>query len=186
MTSPKPRRGNTAKLDAIKAKALLRDTKALKMRVEEFASFDAIGEALGYGGRAGAHRAVKRRLKDIRDKCSEAAEEVRQMELDRLDLAMAAVMPKVLSGDLLALDRLLRVQDRRSSYLGLDVPKQLHVELARNMDAFFERVRGVVPPDVFELLIAAAAGLNGQAEAGGDPGAEAGEVGGRGEGSGDP
>lgn len=50
---------------------------------------------------------------------------VKALELARLDVATRALMPLVEAGDLDAMDRLVKVQARRSKYLGLDVPAQI-------------------------------------------------------------
>lgn len=46
----------------------------------------------------------------------------RSIELEKLQGLEHAVMPKALAGDLPAVDRALRVQERRSRLLGLDAP----------------------------------------------------------------
>lgn len=51
--------------------------------------------------------------------------EQRQVELQRLDVALQAVWEKVLAGDLFAIDRYLKIAERRSKLLGLDAPTKL-------------------------------------------------------------
>jgi hypothetical protein len=70
-----------------------------------------------------AHKAVADYLEQTRAVSREAAEEVRRLELDRLDRVLAVVGPMAEGGDLQAVDRLLRIQERRASLLGLDAPK---------------------------------------------------------------
>jgi len=45
-----------------------------------------------------------------------------QLELDRLDAAMKAIWPQVQGGNLLAIDRMDKLQQRRAKMLGLDAP----------------------------------------------------------------
>lgn len=70
-----------------------------------------------------AHKAVADYLEQTRAVSREAAEEVRRLELDRLDRILAAIGPLAEGGDLAAVDRVLRIQERRASLLGLDAPR---------------------------------------------------------------
>jgi hypothetical protein len=81
-----------------------------------------IAEALQVSTSA-AHKAVADYLEQTRAVSREAAEEVRRLELDRLDRVLAVVGPMAEGGDLQAVDRLLRIQERRASLLGLDAPR---------------------------------------------------------------
>jgi hypothetical protein len=88
-------------------------TEMLRMGLD----LDTIAEQLGYAD----HSAIVR----IRDRvCKrhtiENLEEVRAIEIDRLDGLMQAVWPKAIKGDMWAVDRVLSIMERRSKYLGLD------------------------------------------------------------------
>lgn len=50
----------------------------------------------------------------------EPAEEVKALELERLDAMQAALWPKALRGNVTAIDRVLKIMERRAKYLGLD------------------------------------------------------------------
>lgn len=56
----------------------------------------------------------------------EAVQGIRETDLDTLMFAQRIVVAKVADGDLAAVDRLVRILERRSRYLGLDAP-QRHV-----------------------------------------------------------
>ena len=56
-----------------------------------------------------------------------AADQVISEELQRLAFAEKAIMPAVSRGDLMAIDRLLRVMERRAKLLGLDAPKRYEI-----------------------------------------------------------
>jgi hypothetical protein len=71
-----------------------------------------------------AHKLVKRGLARRMDKCEELAEEVRTLELERLDLLMRGIWKNAESGNTQAIDRVLKIMERRSSLLGLDAPKR--------------------------------------------------------------
>lgn len=151
--------GNSAKRDKRTAQTLRRDTEALRLR-EQGHTYDAIAKKLGFTQRKGAFFAVKRQLDGLRADCAEVAESVRSLELQRLDRMLVALTKKAEAGDVQAVDRVLRIMERRTAYEGLDVPKQLSVELQRNVLAVLERVKGVVPEDVFDQILLAAAGGN--------------------------
>lgn len=102
-----------------------RELKALEMR-KAGATFEQIGNALGITPQ-GAHRAVKRALRRIIEKSDEAAEEIRRLELERLDAMLLALWPQAKRGNLGAVDRILRIMERRAKLLGLDAPKAVDI-----------------------------------------------------------
>ena len=53
---------------------------------------------------------------------SEASEEIRQLELARLDDLQIGVWERALNGDVAAIDRVLAIMVRRARLLGLDPP----------------------------------------------------------------
>lgn len=97
-----------------------REGQALELRKRGF-SYDRIGEALGIS-RAGAYECVRRALEALRVDSQEKAEEVRELELSRLDRMLEIAQAAADAGELSAIDRVLRIQERRSKYLGLDAP----------------------------------------------------------------
>lgn len=56
------------------------------------------------------------------DKADGAIERARAVSLERLDVATKGIWPEVESGDVDAIDRLVKVEARRSKLLGLDAP----------------------------------------------------------------
>jgi hypothetical protein len=85
-------------------------------------TYDQIATECGVSHSA-AYKAVSTYLEQTRALTREAAEDVRRLELDRLDRVLAVVGPMAEGGDLQAVDRLLRIQERRASLLGLDAPR---------------------------------------------------------------
>lgn len=57
------------------------------------------------------------------------ADEVRTLELERLDKFLLALWDKIEQGDPIAIDRGLKIMDRRAKYLGLDAPVKQQVEV---------------------------------------------------------
>lgn len=124
-----------------------RDAKACEMK-SRGATYQQISDTLGYGSRANAHRAVKSALAAIP---IESAEELRRLQLDTLEYLAghaARVLERqhltitqsgriVVDDDgqevlddgpiLAAIDRILRIQDRKAKLMGLDAPVKTEV-----------------------------------------------------------
>lgn len=106
-----------------KASVLEREATAARMRLDG-ASYDEIASACGYASRPGAYGAVQRALaRSIK----EPADEIRKMELARLDRLHEAVWPVATANppDLAAVASVLKIMKRRAELLGLDAAKQI-------------------------------------------------------------
>lgn len=101
-----------------KIKAHERQLAALELRKAGVA-YAQIAERLGYRSSSGAHKAVSSALKAT---LREPADELRKLEVARLDAALLAIWRRVQSGDERAIDRLLGIMKRRADLLGLDTP----------------------------------------------------------------
>lgn len=95
-----------------------RRKQAVLMR-QAGATYEAIGEKLGISPQA-AHKTVDKALTKTQRETSEAADKVRQLELSRLDAMQAALWLSAVKGNHGAVDRILRIMERRARYLGLD------------------------------------------------------------------
>lgn len=98
------------------------DTEALRLRSRGM-TYQKIADSLGVT-KATAYNRVQRALIAIP---SEAVDEYRKIETERLDTMLERVMEKVTyddgkSGFLFAVDRALAIMDRRAKLLGLDKP----------------------------------------------------------------
>lgn len=143
---------NSSKRDARKLDLAVRRQQALKLRLAGV-SLESIAEKLGYAHKSNASKDIRGAIKEI---YREAAEEVRTLELERLDRIMFAVWQKAIAGDSAAIDRVLRIMDRRAQYLGLDSPKETSVEVkSDSRERIFARLQaltataagtGFVPP----------------------------------------
>lgn len=87
-------------------------------------SYQSIADALGYKTAGGAWVAVKAGLKKT---LQEPADELRTLELARLDDMLKAIASNVQAGNLTAIDRALKIQDRRAKLLGLDMPAKVEL-----------------------------------------------------------
>lgn len=90
------------------------------------ATYDQIAERVGIT-REGARGAVARALAALSDVCTEEAKEVRQLELDRLDVMLLGIWDQARRGDVQAIDRVLRIQERRAKFLSLDMPDKIQM-----------------------------------------------------------
>lgn len=96
--------------------------QALELR-KAGASFKAIGEALGGITKQAAFKLVEAGLQELNAQCAAGAEELRRLELERLD-GMELALWKQRSNPRVA-DTLLRIAERRAKLLGLDAPGKL-------------------------------------------------------------
>ena len=106
------------KRDLSKATVREHQQAALKLRLTGM-SHRAIAEALGVSDHTTIQGRIAGALKEI---IREPAEAVLKMELERLDVMLLGLWKQAAGGDLQALDRALKIQDRRAKYLGLDAP----------------------------------------------------------------
>ena len=97
-----------------------RHLQALELR-KAGATYQAIADQLGYAQAKGAYKAVTSALKAT---LKEPAEELRTLELTRLDAMLLSLWRRVQNGDERAIDRALRIMERRAKLLGLDAPKR--------------------------------------------------------------
>lgn len=93
-----------------------RRAQALELRRAGI-KYTEIARRLGYKSRAAAAQDITRALDQI---VREPGEAVLAQELDRLDAMLAGLWPDARRGEPAAVDRVLRIMDRRAKYLGLD------------------------------------------------------------------
>lgn len=101
-----------------KVRSTARSRAALDLRAQGL-SYRDIADRLGIG-RTTAHRYVTRELAYLAQECREDAEQIRTLELQRLD-ALYVIAARVASdGDLAGIDRCVKIAERRAKLLGLD------------------------------------------------------------------
>ncbi len=103
-----------------KMRARDRELQALDMR-KSGATYDQIGAALGITTQ-GAYKAIIRSLRRLNEKNAEDSSELRRLEVERLDKMLAAIWNMVIIGDQGAIDRALKISERRARLFGLDAP----------------------------------------------------------------
>ena len=103
-----------------RVQAHTRHLQALELR-KAGATYQAIADQLGYANARGAHKAVASALKAT---LREPADEVRDLEVARLDAMLLPLWRRVQQGDERAVDRALKIMERRARLLGLDAPSK--------------------------------------------------------------
>lgn len=129
---------------------------AVELR-KQGATFDQIAEQLkGYFegdaffpasyDRGSARQDVLAVLKALNAEAKEEAEELRALELARLDDLHAVYYEKAINGDGFALDRVLAIQARRARYTGIEAPNKADVTSAGQPVALVQIVNTPQPP----------------------------------------
>lgn len=115
-------RQKQAAASAQQAQGAVREEQALELR-RAGASYRDIARALGVTT-SNAHKYVRRAIGRQLTRVDELSAEVRQLELDRLDRLLRGIWPQASGGNLQAIDRVLRIMERRAGILGTDAPKK--------------------------------------------------------------
>jgi transposase-like protein len=89
-----------------------RRARALELHLAG-ATYESIAQAVGYASKSSAHKAVQNALDDLGNFQGESA----VTELARLDAMLTGIWPKARRGDLQAVDRVLKISERRSVLL---------------------------------------------------------------------
>jgi gamma-glutamyl:cysteine ligase YbdK (ATP-grasp superfamily) len=108
-----------------------RTLEALRLRQAGF-TYDEIAIRTGYANRSSAFRAVSSALKKTLKEPSDA---VRMVELTRLDQMIKALWPTAEQGNLGAIDRVIKIMERRARFLGLDSAQDINVNFGKMSDA---------------------------------------------------
>lgn len=98
------------------------------------ASYKDIAEKLGYNSAAGAERVVRQVIEE--HYTPKAVEDVLKLEMLRLDDLLMVAYRRLYDGDLKAIDRILKIMERRSKYLGLDMPETVSTTEVNNTAIF--------------------------------------------------
>jgi hypothetical protein len=105
-------------------RAAVRRQRALELRITGM-PFREIGRQLGVSG-CQAHHDIARSLAELAAREQDQARIARQLDLERINKALAGVMPKAEKGDPQAVNALVRLLELRARLLGLDAPLRAH------------------------------------------------------------
>lgn len=126
-----------------------REARVLELRKAGL-TFKLIAERVGYKTESAAYRAFQRGMQAT---IQQPADELRALELERLDAMLAALWPFVLKGRGYAVEKALMIQDRRARYLGLDAPRRTESTVSVELVAQIEQLAaelGVVDAEVVD------------------------------------
>lgn len=136
-TSPSPHHSGTA--------ARVIETRENRLRALELRKqglpYRRIGEIMGCSAGT-AHQWVTFAFRELIESVNEAAEDVRKMELDRLDNMQAALWNDCEAGDRPAIAATLRIMERRAKLLGLDSPQHVDQRVTIQVDRIDEGLSG--------------------------------------------
>lgn len=101
-----------------------RRSKLLQMRLAAV-DYTTIADRLDYASAAAARKDFTRAMRETLDLEQETANELRDVELQRLDRLQAAAWAEAIRGNLKAIETVARLIDRRCRILGLNATVQV-------------------------------------------------------------
>lgn len=129
-----------SKTSSYRIKAAERQIKALELR-KAGATLRQIGEALDCSEQR-AHQIICGRLKKINDVRAGLTEDVRQLEIERLDAMFLGLWSRAREGDEKAVRAAVLIMERRAKLLGIDAPTRTEVSGADGGPVFIALDRG--------------------------------------------
>lgn len=133
------RGGSPSPSSVRRAKAAERQRQVVALRLHGH-TFQAIAERLGYKTAWSAQQAFTAGLERWGQ---QDVAEYRAVEIARLDSYLASIAPQVAKGSLFAIDRAVKISERRSKLLGLDAPTRLTIT-DEALEAEREKLKGEV------------------------------------------
>ena len=119
-------------------------------------------------GRAGED--VNAVLKELKKASVQDANELRQMEVERLDDYLARIFPQIKTGSIRAVRLGVSISERRCKMLGLDAPVQVQVEeiVNRELSSLIDNLEPLLSREVYEQVLEAISKLGAMAHAAGN------------------
>ena len=148
--------GRRQKTSPLVLRQQLKAQQALDMRLEG-KEYSEIALALGYANASGPYNAIQSLMRRY---AFESLAELRGVEGARLDKMMAAVWASACTGDLDAIDTVLKIQQRRARLFGLDKPVRIDVDTEPRQTAILKI--GDQPPRIIDLKDLDLTSLSGQ------------------------
>lgn len=112
--------GNSSNRDADEYAEREITKRCLELRLAG-ATYEDIGEVVGRH-KANVYRRIKKAIQEIP---KSEVEELRALELERLSRVQRSVWRQALEGHMGAVDRVIKISERRSRLLGLDAPQRV-------------------------------------------------------------
>lgn len=113
--------------------------KAIALRLAGM-DYESIAQRLGYADRGAACKDIQRAMEANIAQQTQSADTLREVELMRLDRLQAAAWQAAASGDLKAIETVLKIVDRRSRLLGLDAPIKTDVTVSDAITSEIEQL----------------------------------------------
>ena len=125
--------------------------QALMMR-KAGATYETIADHLGYASRTGAFKAV---MSALNATIREPANELRELELARLDQYLVSLAKDLQRGDVKAINAALKIGERRAKLLGLDQAVEIKAEaiVKENVDEVLSVLADMLPKDLFHQFL---------------------------------
>ena len=111
------------KTSTARARKLKHQAQALDLRRAGH-SYAQISAKIGIS-KSSAHQLVQVGLEDARMQISASADQLRSEEIARLDGMLTKLYPRAKMGDVQAVDRVLKIGERRAKLLGLEAPVRI-------------------------------------------------------------
>ncbi|MDF1565280.1 MAG: hypothetical protein P1V51_19745 [Deltaproteobacteria bacterium] len=115
---PARRRPKTKKVTERTVAAAHKRRKALELKKAGY-TYEIIAQQVGYADRGAAHKAVQTALREI---TREPAEELLELQLQRLDDMRASVWARARKGDTKAIYAVVKIDEREAKLIGLNAP----------------------------------------------------------------
>jgi hypothetical protein len=101
-----------------------KEVQVVSLRRQGF-TWDQISEQVGYSSPSSSRDAYLRASRRV---MRDDIEDIRNLELDRLDVAMSGIWIGVQNGDPQSVLLMLKIMDRRAKLLALDAPRRMYVQ----------------------------------------------------------
>ncbi|MFT4471864.1 hypothetical protein ACMX2H_18335 [Arthrobacter sulfonylureivorans] len=111
-------------------------------------SYQQIADQLYKGNKGHCYNDIQKAMDEL---TREPAEAVRLQEIELLDVMARGLMSRAAKGDEKAIQAMLKIQERRAKYLGLDTPVQLEQLGGGTVSVVFDpalNVTGMAEPEL--------------------------------------
>jgi hypothetical protein len=134
-----PKKIRQPRTDKGRLRAEAHRAKAVQLRLAG-ASYEQIGQQLGFT-RQHAYYLVSTAMARTRARTAETTELVRDLDLSRLDALLLGIWQTAATGNLLAIDRVLKIMERRASLLDLSGDTAALEQLGQGLLGLVQRTR---------------------------------------------
>lgn len=121
---------------ARKVQALEREEQILQLRIGG-ARYQQIADRLGIVPST-VGRALQRGMARWQAQADDLASELIWLQLERLDRLLLGIWPEAVKGNVAAIDRVLKIEERRAKLMGLDLAANLNIEHSGAADVTFK------------------------------------------------